>query len=159
MYKAFTFITIIISSILVSCTEWTPEAVGYFSVDGQRYNVHLTTLRTNSYSKPSDPAFYNELIFSGAPNYYITMSITSPSNALSNGTYPYEYYVSSDQMKISYYRVRYGSDSKDFDTNIDSQGSMVIEISGSTYTFDFSGIIEGHSIKMNYVGMIKFESL
>lgn len=126
-------------SVLLSCTEWTPEATGSFSVGQKKYSLILATIEGGN------------LYFRSKPGYYIEMWV--PPNGLKNISYPFVYSASSP-ARISWIRVLQGA-SNQITSDINTTGTLTIKVTGNDYTFDFSGVIQGQQVTLHYQGLIQ----
>jgi hypothetical protein len=136
---------------MTSCSEFTPEADAYFTVDGKRYDQYVMIV--------DDPEFPNPVqngitVFTqGASGYNVTMGVIVPGTTLVAGTYDVSYFPveASTINSFSIYR-----NNKESSINLDSEstGSMTVSASGNNYKMDFTGTIQGHAITVHYDGII-----
>jgi len=143
--KAHRSLLLFLFLLSMSCQEWTPEAEGYFVIDGKRYNIHLMVIKTFPFSNGI------EVLLQGAPAFYVDMIVSVPAKTLNEGTYKvsYGYYPSG----ISWMSMLRGATSEQITTDSNSEGSMTVEVAGENYVLNFNGKIGGRTIQFYYSGL------
>ena len=136
--------------LIMSCEEWTPPADGYYIVDGKRYNVHIMAIYGATF--PSSSNNNIEIILQGAPAYNVVMFVSVPGNTLSAGTYHVSW--GYEPLGINSISILRGNTSDTMTSDIDSEGNMIVEVSGRNYVMDFTGKIQGRSVQMHYSGLV-----
>lgn len=155
----FTFATtfrnllLLLFLLTISCQEWTPQADGYFVVDGKRYNVHIMVIHSAIFPQPSNNNI--EVTLQGAPAYNVSMFVSVPLNTLSEGTYHVSY--GYEPMGINWIRFLRGNTSEDITSDINSEGKMTVKVSGRDYVMDFNGKIMGHTVQIHYAGLVSIQ--
>jgi hypothetical protein len=139
--------------LMVSCQEWTPQADGYYMIDGKRYNVHIMAIYRATFPQSSNNNI--EVILQGAPAYNVRMFVSVPANTLSEGTYHVSY--GYEPLGINSISVLRGNTSEDITSDINSEGNMTVEVSGRNYVMDFNGIIKGHTVQIHYAGLVSIQ--
>lgn len=143
----------IIFLLFISCQEWTPQADGYYIIDGKRYNVHIMAILGASFPQSSNNNI--QVILQGASAFNVSMFVTVPTNTLSNGNYHVSY--GYEPNGINWIRFLRGNTSEDITSDIDSEGNMAVSISGQNYVMDFSGKIKGHTVQIHYAGLVSVQ--
>ncbi len=140
----------IIFLIFMSCEEWTPQADGYFVIDGKRYNVHIMTIYGDPFPQPSNNNIHVTL--QGAPSFNVSMFVTVPSNTLSEGNY----HVSDGYVRFGINSIKFfrGNMAEDITSDANSEGDMTVEITGQNYVMEFSGKIKGRVVQIHYAGLV-----
>jgi hypothetical protein len=131
------FKTLLTASFLAmgACEEWTPLAEGYFSVDGQRWKVHVMYIDGSSV-----------IHFQG--NEVNTTVSFWPQN-IAPGTY-HVAYSGNEPNSISV--SVYCGPTCFVDMDNTSTGTMTLELSGGNYVVEFSGTINGRNVEVRYRG-------
>ncbi len=132
--------------LIMSCQEWTPQADGYYVIDGKRYNVHIMAIR--SYPQYSNSNI--ELILQGARAYNVLMYVSVPGSILKDGTYQLSY---NSLMRINWISILRGNTTEEITSNNNSEGNMTVKVSGLHYVMDFNGKISGHTVQIHYSGL------
>jgi hypothetical protein len=135
----------------MSCQDWTPEADGYYIIDGKRYKVHIMSIYNDPFASPSNTTNETEITLQGAPYYNVTLFVRSPSVTLTAGTYKVSYFV-DDPVRVSLSMIAGNSTTIGMDGN--SSGEMTIKISGNSYTLDLNGKLQGKTVQIHYSGLV-----
>ena len=135
--------------LILSCEEWTPQADGYYIIDGKRYNVHIMSIYGETFPGASNNNI--RVTLQGAPAYNVSMFVSVPSNTLSQGNYHVSY--GYEPLGINWISILRGNTSEGITTDIDSEGNMTVEMSGRNYVMDFNGKIKGRTVQMHYSGL------
>jgi hypothetical protein len=145
---------LLIFILFISCQdEWTPEADGYYIVDSKRYKVHIMAIYSDPFPQSSNNNI--EVVLQGASAYNVVMFVTVPSNTLSKGTYHVSYgYEPLGINSISFLR---GNLAEDITSDINSEGTMTVDVSGRNYTMDFKGTVKGRTVEIHYAGLVAFQ--
>lgn len=138
---------------VMSCEEWTPQADGYYIIDGKRYNVHIMAIYGETFPGPSNNNI--EVILQGASAFNVVMFVTVPSNTLSSGTYHVSY--GYEPLGINSISILRGNISEDITSDQDSEGNMTVDVAGRNYVMDFNGKIKGRTIQMHYSGLVSIQ--
>jgi hypothetical protein len=139
--------------LLIGCEEWTPEADGYYIIDGKKYNVHIMSIYGAAFPQPSGNNI--EVTLQGAPYYNITMFVSVPLNTLSEGTYHISW--GYELLGINSIGLLSGNTSEYITNDINSEGTLTVEISGQNYVMDFNGQIGGHPVQIHYSGLVSVQ--
>jgi hypothetical protein len=146
---------IAISCFFLSCSEWTPEADGYFIVDGKRYRLHLAIIRLSP--SISGNSFYaTEIGFAGGAYQNAQIVVISSSKTLSSGVYPLEVVKSLIPPRTLGYSLSYGELNNIY-SDAKSEGSLTVAISGNNYSLDFSGTTKGQNVQIHYAGRVQID--
>jgi hypothetical protein len=139
--------------LFMACEEFTPAADGYYVVDGKRYDVHIMAIYKEVFPQSSGNNI--EVILQGAPAYNIVMFVSVPSNTLSEGDYHISY--GYEPFGINSFSLLRGNTSQTISSDINSEGTMTVDITGSDYLMDFDGQIGGHSVQIHYSGLVSIQ--
>jgi hypothetical protein len=138
LIKGSRILSLLLPCLMFSCEKWTPEADGYFVVDGVRHNVYILVVT------PTSGGFFMQ----GAPWVNTTVGISS----FNPGTYHVAYYGGPGSMNIE---VRWSSSNVlQSYSDINSTGTMTIKSSGENFIMDFDGVIQGKKVQMHYAGLV-----
>ena len=151
--KARSLLFVVLFALTISCEDWTPQADGYYIVDGKRYNVHIMAIYGATFPQPSNNNI--EVVLQGAPAYNIVMFVTVPTNTLSDGTYHVSY--SYEPLGINSMSILRGNTSEYISSDIDSEGNMTVKTSGRHYEMDFNGKIQNHTVEIHYSGLVSID--
>jgi hypothetical protein len=134
--------------LIMSCQEWTPEAEGYYEVDGKRYNIHLMQINTYPISTNL------ELILQGAPAFYVQVFVWVPDKKLSAGDYNFSY--GKSEPFINSMTINRGTNRalEIISYSSNSTGTMTVEVAGENYNLNFNGNIGGNNVKFYYSGLV-----
>jgi len=135
---------------IMSCQEWTPQADGYYTIDGKRYNVHIMAISGPTFPQPSNNNI--QVILQGAPAYNIVMVVFVTSTTLSAGTY--HMFDGNEPLGINSISILRGNLSENITSDNNTEGTMKVEISGRNYVMDFNGKIRGRTVQIHYSGMV-----
>lgn len=138
---------------IMSCQEWTPQADGYYIIDGKRYDVHIMAIYGETFPQPSNNNI--RVTLQGAPAYNVVMYVSVPANTLSEGTYHVSY--GYEPLGINWISILRGNTSEDITSDINSEGNMTVEVSGSNYVIDFNGKIKDLTVQIHYSGLISIQ--
>lgn len=132
---------------VTACDEFTPMADGYFTIDGTQYKVHVMSIYREAFNQNS-----MEISLQGASAYNVSVSLTGRNNNLEAGTYN----VGSvpKPMGLHWLRFQRGDVTAGITSDVNSSGQMTVSISDKTYTADFSGVLQGHTIQFHYSGLV-----
>jgi hypothetical protein len=139
--------------LAMSCEEWTPQADGYYIIDGKRYNVHIMAIYRATFPEPSNNNI--EVILQGASAYNVVMFVSVPANTLSAGTYHVSY--GYEPLGINSISILRGNISEVITSDINSEGNMTVEVSGQNYVMDFNGKIKGRTVQIHYAGLVSIQ--
>lgn len=141
-----TFYFIAALLLLCSCeNNWTPEAEGYFTVDGIRYDLHLATNdvfddNSGGLNFVGPPYCQIELVLS-------TAQLELPEYSLNSGS----------EGKIITMMISYG---RELSVTADENASGMLTIGvGDAHTdiYNFTGQIGGHDVVIYYHGLTDLE--
>jgi hypothetical protein len=145
--------TLLLLLLIMSCQEWTPQADGYYVIDGKRYNVHIMAIYGATFPEPSNNNI--EVILEGAPAYNIVMFVSVPANTLSEGTYHVSY--GYEPLGINSISILRGNTSEDITSDVNSEGNMTVKVSNRNYVMDFNGKIKGRTVQIHYSGLVSIQ--
>jgi hypothetical protein len=131
--------------LIMSCEEWTPEAEGYYVIDGKRYNIHVMVIKTYPFSNSI------EILLQGAPAFYVDMIVSVPAKALNEGTYDLSYGLSPSL--ISWMSILRGNIFEEITSASNSEGSMTVKMAGDNYVLNFDGKLGGSTVQFYYSGL------
>lgn len=138
---------------IISCQEWTPQAEGYYIIDGKRYNVHIMAIYGETFPQPSNNNI--QVVLQGAPAYNVVMYVSVPANTLSEGAYHVSY--GYEPLGINSISILCGNTTEVITSDINSEGNMTVDVSGRNYVMDFSGKIEGRTVQIHYSGLVSIQ--
>ncbi len=131
--------------LIASCEEWTPEAEGYYVIDGKRYNIHVMVIKTYPFSNSV------EILLQGAPKFYVDLIVSVPAKTLNEGTYDLTYGLSPSL--ISWMSILRGNVFEEITSASNSEGNMTVNLAGENYVLNFNGKIGGHPVQFYYSGL------
>lgn len=143
---------------LTSCNEWTPQAEGYFVINGKKYDINVMVIVTDSDDiSPDINSIY--IILSGAPAFNVSISAWAPGRTLVGG----DYFLSKEYEPYALNFVQFlrGNTTEyiTVDPRNNGTGSMSVQINGGHYTLDFDGKGDNYNVEVHYSGLVAYQRL
>lgn len=143
---------------LTSCNEWTPQAEGYFIINGKKYDIHVMVIITDDDDiNPFINSIY--MILEGAPAFNVSISVLAPGRTLVGG----DYFLSKEYEPYALNFVEFlrGNTSEYITVSANSNGSgtMSVKINDGNYKLDFKGKIDSYNVEVHYSGLVAFRRL